>query len=88
VNQLEHEREMRGNSSIVKSLRHQLEDVQASETSASKAQKRLAVEVEELQVQVDELSRNKHEVCSPCHCTCVYLCDIDHMLYAAGGEGE
>ena len=62
VEQLEHEREMRSNSAMMKSLRNQLEDLQASEASASKAQKRLQGEVDELQVQCDELSRAKIEV--------------------------
>lgn len=63
VEQLEHEREMRSNSAMVKSLRNQLEDLQASEGSAVKAQKRLQSEVDELQVQCDELSRAKMDVC-------------------------
>ncbi len=62
VEQLEHEREMRGNSAMVKSLRNQLDDLQTSETASSKAQKRLQGEVDELQAQVDELSRSKIEV--------------------------
>ena len=62
--QLEHEREMRSNSAMVKSLRNQLEDLQASEGTAMKSQKRLQVEVDELQVQNDELSRTKMEVCN------------------------
>ncbi len=62
VDQLEHEREMRGNSAMVKSLRNQLDDLQTSETAASKAQKRLQGEVDELQAQSDELSRAKIEV--------------------------
>ncbi len=61
--ELEHERDMRGNSAILKSLRNQLEDLQASETTAVKAQKRLQGEVDDLQVQTDELSRAKMEVC-------------------------
>ena len=60
--ELEHEREMRGNSAMVKSLRNQLEDLQASEQTAVKAQKRLQDEVDELQMQSDELSRIKMEV--------------------------
>ena len=69
VEQLEHEREMRGNSAMVKSLRNQLEDLQASETAASKAGKRLQGELDELQVQCDELARTKIEVR-----TCTYTC--------------
>ena len=60
--ELEHEREMRGNSAMVKSLRNQLEDLQASERTAVKTQKRLQEEVEELQTQSDELTRTKMEV--------------------------
>lgn len=60
--ELEHEREMRGNSAMVKSLRNQLEDIQASERTAVKTQKRLQEEVEELQTQTDELTRTKMEV--------------------------
>lgn len=60
--ELEHEREMRGNSAMVKSLRNQLDDLQASERTAVKAQKRLQEEVEELQTQSDELTRTKMEV--------------------------
>lgn len=60
--ELEHEREMRGNSAMVKSLRNQLEDLQASEQTAVKAQKRLQDEVDDLQMQSDELSRIKLEV--------------------------
>lgn len=61
--QLEHEREMRSNSAMVKSLRNQLEDLQASETSAVKAQKRIQGELDELLAQNDELTRVKIEVC-------------------------
>ena len=60
--QLEHEREMRSNSAMVKSLRNQLEDLQASETNAVKSQKRIQAELDELMVQNDELTRVKIEV--------------------------
>ena len=60
--ELERLRDSRGNSAIVKSLRNQLEDLQASETSANKAQKRLQAEMDEMIIQNDELSRTKIEV--------------------------
>lgn len=60
--QLEHEREMRGNSAMIKSLKNQLEELQTSESSAVKNYKRLQGDMEELQIQYDEMSRNKIEV--------------------------
>ncbi len=60
--QLEHEREMRGNSSIVKSLKNQLEEVQTSEASSVKSYKRLQGDMDELQLQYDEVVRSKSEV--------------------------
>ena len=60
--ELERLKDSRGNSAIVKSLRNQLEDLQASETSANKAQKRLQAEMDEMIIQNDELSRSKIEV--------------------------
>ena len=61
-NELQHEQDKKSTSAIVKSLRNQLEDLQASESSAVKAQKRLQGEVDDLQVQNDELMRTKMEV--------------------------
>ena len=60
--ELERLKDSRGSSAIVKSLRNQLEDLQASEATASKAQKRLQAEMDEMIIQNDELSRNKIEV--------------------------
>lgn len=61
--ELERLKDSRGSSAIVKSLRNQLEDLQASETAASKTQKRLQAEMDEMLIQNDELSRSKTEVC-------------------------
>ena len=61
--ELERLKDSRGNSAIVKSLRNQLDDLQASESTANKAQKRLQAEMDEMIIQNDELSRNKIEVC-------------------------
>ncbi len=63
--ELDHERDMRSNSAMVKSLRNQLDDLQASESTAVKAQKRLQAEVDDLQVQSDEITRSKMEVGVP-----------------------
>ena len=60
--ELERLKDSRGSSAIVKSLRNQLEDLQASEATASKAQKRLQAEIDEMIVQSDEMSRSKIEV--------------------------
>ena len=76
--ELEHEREMRSNSAMVKSLRNQLEDLQASELAAVKAQKRMQGELEELQVQLDEQTRAKIEV-SVCVCVCMCM----HVWYSS-----
>ena len=59
---------MRSNSAMVKSLRNQLEDVQASELSAVKAYKRLQGELEDMQAHNDELTRSKMEVRQSCAC--------------------
>lgn len=66
--ELDRLKDSRGNSAIVKSLRNQLEDLQASETSANKAQKRLQAEMDEMIIQNDEVSRTKIEVR-----VCMYL---------------
>lgn len=60
--QLEHEREMRGNSAIIKSLKNQLEEIQSSESSAVKNYKRLQGDMDDLQLQYDEVLRNKTDV--------------------------
>ncbi len=60
--QLEHERDMRGNSSLVKSLKNQLEELQASESSAVKNYKWLQGDMDELQGRYDDVIRTKNEV--------------------------
>ena len=60
--QLEHEREKRDNSSAIKSLKNQLEELQTSEASAVKNVKWLQGDLDELQGRCDELTRNKTEV--------------------------
>ena len=83
--ELERLKDSRGNSAIVKSLRNQLEDLQASETSANKAQKRLQAEMDEMIIQNDELSRSKIEVLHNLHCvctTCIYAEKIIYSSYA------
>ena len=62
--ELELEREKSSKSAALKTLRAQLEESQESELSASKAQKRLQGELEDLQTQYDDLTRNKMEVSS------------------------
>lgn len=70
--QLEHEREMRGNSATIRSLKNQVEELQTSESSAVKNYKRLQGDLDELQIQYDEMTRNKTEVCVPA-CACVHV---------------
>ncbi len=60
--QLEHEREHRGNSTSIRSLKNQLEELQASEASAIKNYKRLQGDMEELQIQYDGSVQSKSEV--------------------------
>ncbi len=72
--QLEHERDMRGNSAVVKSLKNQLEELQASESSTVKNYKWLQGDMDELQGRYDNLNRSKNEVMktsvvSYCHVT-------------------
>ena len=67
--ELEHEREARTKSTSAKALKAQIEELQTSEAAVLKAQKRLQAELEELQIQNDDLSRAKMEVCSV-----VYVC--------------
>lgn len=81
VEQLEHEREMRSNSGMVKSLRNQLDDLQASEAASVKTQKRLHAELEEMQIQCDELSRGKIEVC-------VYVFSVIDISMGEGVKGS
>ena len=60
--ELNHERETKNNPAALRSLRSQLEDYEMREVAASKAQKRLQSETDELQAQFDDLSRIKLEV--------------------------
>ena len=60
--ELERLKDSRGNSAIVKSLRNQLDDLQASEATANKSLKRLQGEMDEMIIQNDELSRSKIDV--------------------------
>jgi myosin-18 len=60
--QLENEREKRSNSSIVKSLKNQLEELQVSEATALKNYKWLQGDMDELQGRYDDLVRDKSEV--------------------------
>ncbi len=60
--ELEHERETKNNPAVLRSLRSQLEDYEMREVAASKAQKRLQSELDEMQAQFDDLSRFKLEV--------------------------
>ena len=62
--ELEHERETKNNPAALRSLRSQLEDYEMREVAANKAQKRLQSEVDEMQAQLDDLSRVKLEVSS------------------------
>lgn len=66
--QLEHEREMRGNSALIKSLKNQVEELQASEATAVKNNKWLQGDMDELQGRYDDLMRAKNEVRN---CVCV-----------------
>jgi len=84
--ELEHEREMRGNSAMVKSLRNQLEDLQASEQTAVKAQKRLQDEVDDLQMQNDELSRIKLEVWVSGARTRLWVLPINPCMHVQAGN--
>lgn len=71
--QLEHESEMRGNSSAIRSLKNQVEELQTSESSAVKNYKRLQGDLEELQIQYDDVTRSKSEVCvRACACASCY----------------
>ena len=60
--QLENEREKRSNASVVKSLKNQLEEVQASEATALKNYKWLQGDMDEMQGRYDDLVREKSEV--------------------------
>lgn len=60
--QLEHEREMRGNTAIVKSLKNQLEELQTSEASTIKNYKWLQGDMDELQGRYDDTMKCKTEV--------------------------
>lgn len=60
--ELEHERETKNNPAALRSLRSQLEDYEMRESAATKAQKRLQSELDELQAQFDDQSRVKLEV--------------------------
>ena len=79
--ELEHERETKSNASALRSLRTQLEDFEMREVAATKAQKRLQSEMDDLQAQFDEASRIKMEVgklfscelLSTCTCTLLNL---------------
>ena len=72
--QLEHESEKKGNSTTIRSLKKQVEDLQASESAAVKNYKRLQGDADELQIQYDEIFRNKSDVsvfiCVCCGCVC------------------
>lgn len=60
--QLDHERDMRGNTSVIKSLKNQLEEAQASEASAVKNYKWMQGDMEDLRNRYDDTSRTKNEV--------------------------
>ena len=84
--ELERLKDSRGNSAIVKSLRNQLDDLQASEATANKSLKRLQGEMDEMIIQNDELSRSKIDVSQ------VALIKVDDRgsctLVAEGGGRE
>jgi len=61
--QLEHERDQRGNSASIRALKNQLEELQSSESAAIKNYKRLQGDMDELQIQYDDIVRGKNEVC-------------------------
>ena len=60
--QLESEQSSNKSSSMVKTLRMQLEDAQMNEEAAHKQHRRLQNDYDELQVQNDELMQKKMEV--------------------------
>ena len=60
--QLENEREKRSNSTVIKSLKNQVEELQASEATASKNLKWLQGDMNDLQARYDDLLRSKSEV--------------------------
>ena len=60
--QLDYEQNSNKSSSMVKTLRMQLEDAQMNEETAHKQHRRLQNEYDELQVQNDELVQTKIEV--------------------------
>lgn len=60
--QLENERDKRSNASVVKSLKNQLEELQASEATALKNYKWLQGDMDEMQGRYDDLVREKSEV--------------------------
>lgn len=60
--ELEHERETKNNPAALRSLRTQLEDYEMRELAATKAQKRIQSDLDEMQAQCDDLTRVKIEV--------------------------
>ena len=61
--ELERLRDSSKTSALVRSLRNQLEEQQASTQGTVKSLKRVQEELDESVVQVEELTRAKHEVC-------------------------
>ena len=73
--ELDHEREARNKSTSSKALKAQIEELQTNEAALMKAQKRLQAELSDLQLENDNLSKAKMEVCVyVCVCVCVCVC--------------